>query len=899
MTTLTFTVEAAFGADLTVAPASWSWTDITRYVNGSIQVRRGRQIGATQTDAAQCDLRLNNTDSRFTPRHPLGAYYPNVNLNTPIRIKLNPGTGAVIRFQGYMSSIAPYWPAGNSEYAEVAISAKGVIWRLNQGRTLRSPLVRAIAGQFPLAAWALEDNSGASSAASLISGGRPLVLDGVTLGNSSDLAGTTFTADLPAGARLIGICPTSSVTGFVGVDVWFKAYTTSATATKVKLASINLMGDVYKVDLEIDNSTAYANGYLFTMYHGGSVDTSAASATALNPFDGQWHNAFFFLHQNGANINPRLYVDGVFVSPLVTVTSLTLGVPTSVVLQNKLLTGDSGTITMASAAIYNDSNATNSHSAGLGYAGETATDRITRLCGEENIDLNLVGSSTIAMGAQHTGTLIDLLRECEAADGGILSDGLSAGVKYLSRSSRENQAVTLALNAAIGQVKLPFEPVEDDQRLITREVATRRGGSSASYEDAAKETTAGIYESPTTVNVYSDDMLADQASWRVHLATVEEMRAPAVALNLLDRPELIAAWLASDVGLRYTVADPPEQYPPGMLDLTFEQLSEQCDAATWTADVAGSPFAPWRVFVVEDQTLGRLDTDGSRLTSSLTATATFATVEPTTGWPLWITTASRSGDFPFSAGLDGEQVTVTAISSPVTDAFGRTASSSWTTADTGGSYTSVGGAPSDYAVSGGQGTHTHTSVNVSRKTVIGSSTATMEAVVSASIPVVAAGAAIQAGVMGRYIDASNYYRASLVFNTDSTLDLSLIARVAGAETTLTTVRVGLYTVATLYRVWLRIVGTSLYGRAGPAAGNGPTWWQATATDPSLSSAGEVGCHSRLNTGNTNTLNVVISFDNFEQAAPQTCTLTRSVNAVVKAHSAGAGVALWRPPVLAL
>jgi hypothetical protein len=902
-TTLSFIVEAAFGADLTAASSSWVWTDVTSWVKGSIAVKRGRPPGSTQSSPAECSLRLDDTDSRFTPRHPLGAYYPGVNLGTPIRVKLNPGTGAAMRFQGYMASIAPYWPGGNSDYAEVVISAKGILWRLNQGRTLRSPLVRAITAQSPIAAWALEDGSGASSAANLVVGGRPLVLDGATLGNSSDLAGTTVSASLPAGARLIGIAPTTSVTGFVAVDIWFKAYTTSATATKVKLASVNLTGDIYKLDLEIDNPAAFANGYTFTTYHGGSADTSGASTTALNPFDGAWHNVFFYLHQIGANVATRLYVDGVFVSPLVSLASVTLGVPTSVVVQNKLLTGDSGTVIVASAAIYNDASASNTYSAGLGYVGETATDRLTRLCGEENIDLTLVGSSTITMGAQPTGTLLDLLRECEAADGGILSDGLSAGVKYLSRSSRENQAVTLALDAAIGQVKLPFEPIEDDQRLITREVVSRRNGSSVPYEDTAKEATAGVYESSTTLNVSDDSMLADQASWRVHLATVEEMRAPTITLNLLDRPELIASWLASDVGLRYTAANPPDQYPPGGLDLTFEQLSEVFDATTWTADTSGSPFAPWRVGTVETGANRlRLDTDGSVLLSSLTSGATSTTVKTSGDWPVWLTTAGRPDDFPLDIEIEGEQVIVTAISSVASDTFGRTVSNSWGTATSGQSWSQSGGSASDYSVGSGAGTQSHAAVNTLHYNTMEIGSTDFDLVSDTSWAIATpTGAAVGHWVLGRLTDTSNYYAARLFVTTSGTVTLDVSKRVTG---TLSIVGSAIticpvHAAGDVWRVRFQAHGTALRAKAWPAGTGEPTGWLFDLSDSSLTSGTQIGAASRLENGNTNTLPVVASWDNLDVTNPQVFTIARSVNGIVKAHSAGAAVALWRPAVLAL
>jgi hypothetical protein len=55
----------------------------------------------------------------------------------------------------------------------------------------------------------------------------------------------------------------------------------------------------------------------------------------------------------------------------------------------------------------------------------------------------------------------------------------------------------------------------------------------------------------------------------------------------------------------------------------------------------------------------------------------------------------------------------------------------------------------------------------------------------------------------------------------------------------------------------------------------------------------------LNAGNTNALPVAIQFDDDATVNPQRITVTRSVNTVVKAHSAGAAVGLFQPNYLGL
>ena len=64
---------------------------------------------------------------------------------------------------------------------------------------------------------------------------------------------------------------------------------------------------------------------------------------------------------------------------------------------------------------------------------------------------------------------------------------------------------------------------------------------------------------------------------------------------------------------------------------------------------------------------------------------------------------------------------------------------------------------------------------------------------------------------------------------------------------------------------------------------------------SLTGGTQIALLSRLETGNTNTLPVVFSYDNLAVSNPQTFT----VSGVIKALPAASIVKLWKPGVLAL
>lgn len=70
-----------------------TWTDITEYVlvEDGITITRGRSPEAATVEPSSCELSLLNTDGRFSPRNPQSPYYGSIGRNTPLRVSLNQG----------------------------------------------------------------------------------------------------------------------------------------------------------------------------------------------------------------------------------------------------------------------------------------------------------------------------------------------------------------------------------------------------------------------------------------------------------------------------------------------------------------------------------------------------------------------------------------------------------------------------------------------------------------------------------------------------------------------------------------------------------------------------------------------------------------------------------------
>lgn len=101
-------IELAFIPALQVAVPG-DWVDITPYVR-SISGRKGRDHELIQTQAAEVNLALKNTDRRFDPTNVAGPYYPDINVG--VRLRIRPEYKGVFypQFHGYVKAWDQTWP---------------------------------------------------------------------------------------------------------------------------------------------------------------------------------------------------------------------------------------------------------------------------------------------------------------------------------------------------------------------------------------------------------------------------------------------------------------------------------------------------------------------------------------------------------------------------------------------------------------------------------------------------------------------------------------------------------------------------------------------------------------------------------------------------------------------
>lgn len=582
-------------------------------------------------------------------------------------------TNRVNRFAGEVSSWPTRWDVSGRD-VWVPVQASGILRRLGQGA---SPLQSAMRREFAhptrtsiVAYWPLEDGQLATEYASAFSGADPMRVTtaGMNPAAYADYAASDALPTLGNGAAS-GAVPAYTATGETALRFVLVIPATLPAADAV-LCTLTGTGTVDKWTVSLkSNSDLVVRAY----DNDGSSLLSSAMATT-----GTRLNVGLDLIQSGADVSWRLYyldVDtytysggGPVTSISGTVTGQTVGTITRAGVGST--TGGAvetvvGHVALASAtAAY-----ANTGSALVGWAGEPSTRRIVRLCVEEGIPLLVHAYPDLVsqlVGPQRIATLLDLLEEAADVGGGVLGERRdTVGLAYRDVSAHYNQLVRLALDyAAQGEVAPPLEPVDDDHGVRNYVVVKRDGGSSATAEDDTgplSVSAIGRYEESLTLNLYEDTQAADVAWWRLHLGTWDEARYPLVHVNLAAAPHLIDTIVLIESGHRSTIANPPSWLPPDTIDLLVEGDTETLGLYAWDIMFNCSPAGPWNVFVVGDRILGRADTSGSELASSVTASGTSLLVATDSGYRTWITTATHPTELPFNVQLGGEVVRVTAI----------------------------------------------------------------------------------------------------------------------------------------------------------------------------------------------------------------------------------------------
>lgn len=587
------------------------------------------------------------------------------------------------RFHGEVASWPATWRMGGHD-AYVQITASGVKRRLTQNApVIGSPMFRQFAYgvDHVVAYWPMEDAEEATQVAAAHSGVPPMTIVG-----APEMAGyQDWTASDP-----VPVAETGGFTGFVPayaptgqISVRMFVYVTELPAAESSLLRVDTTGSARSWDVRLTSA-----GSLRTRCFDSAGTSILDSSAAFNMHTRGFCFVRLELTQSGSNVEwdtvvadfdnrdtihdsiPTAFDGG-------TVTSQTLGIASRASVNRDRSLGK----TVVGHVVVADDVASQQVAFGgiAAYNGEDPIVRIRRLCREENVAFSVSaggwGTSGVTMGDQLNKDLIALLQEAADTDGGILFEPRDLlGFTYRARTSMYNQAAAVVLDCGDRQITGDLTPVDDDRATVNALSVKREGGSSVHVEETSgplstAEPPAGVgrYSGEVTVSLERDEYLLDQATWRLHLGTVDEPRFPTLTLNLRSTgitDELYDQILGLDVGDRLVLTNLPEGLPIGDVSMLVQGYTESMRLMQHEIEFNLAPESPWHVATVETEGYDRIDTGGSALASDAGSSDTALSVA-SDGAP-WTTDPD---DLPFDVLIAGERVTVTAVtgaSSPQT-----------------------------------------------------------------------------------------------------------------------------------------------------------------------------------------------------------------------------------------
>jgi hypothetical protein len=297
---------------------------------------------------------------------------------------------------------------------------------------------------------------------------------------------------------------------------------------------------------------------------------------------------------------------------------------------------------------------------------EPAHRRIARLCLEELVPFQLVGAPTLSgstlLNAQQPGSFTALLTAAAESESGGLLYEKRFGYYYLPRSIRYTPAVALTIDMSTYAYSAGTDPGQVlAPRLDARganywTVSRTNGSTAAAAAPAAFRKRRGTIDGGAELDVLTDDVLDDHASWRVHLnVDAQDANYPSIPIDLAANPALLVGWLACDIGSRVQRTNQPTIAGIGVVDQVVEGYTEKLGPKTWDVSANGTPAKVWDIARYDD-TAKRKDSRTSTLNAGYNTTATTMVVTFTNILDAWSTTST-----PYDWRVNGERITVTAM----------------------------------------------------------------------------------------------------------------------------------------------------------------------------------------------------------------------------------------------
>jgi len=669
-----------------------AWHPVPVYGRDGVEISRGARGEGQEAPPSEARVTADNRTGDWNPFNPTSPLYGVAGRNAPLRLSLD----GVVRSTTEAASWAPQRSLGATVAdAWTPITGGGIMRRLSQGNTpLRSPAYRALSAPENDAArvayWPLEEESSATTVASLEAGGAVNVTLPVSFGGDDDSASSDRLAVLGDGGALQFPVPTYASSEHKVICL-FRVPAAGLVDLQVMLRVECQGGTIDRFELVF--STGF--GLRIPFYSGDTVVETLGPVAWSNSISGgvEWFSSIECT-QSGGNIGVLHLIvkvpDGNTATASDTVVGHTLGRITRITAY-----GDG--LAIGQLAVGNDTGAfpnyispTNGSLGTRGYSGEAAGLRAIRLGEEEGVPVTWIGDPADSqdMGPQPALPFLDLLRECARTDDALMFEPVDA-LEVAIRGGRDlyNLDPVLTLDFDGGGVAHPLAPVMDDRGTRNDVTAKRRGGGQYRAVQLTGPLNVnsplddpdgvGRYDTQVEVNTATDDVLVNHAHWLLHRGTVADARYPSITVDLDAAPALTAAVEAVDIGDRIRLDNLPSDWAQEAADLVVLGISETIGTHRRRVTFNTVPARAWEVGIVGDAAGATydlrgaaVDTDLSTLAGALTNSATSFGVN-TDGDLEWTTDAADwnpaiNGTGPWGGGLfivvGGEVMRVTSIS---------------------------------------------------------------------------------------------------------------------------------------------------------------------------------------------------------------------------------------------
>lgn len=581
------------------------------------------------------------------------------------------------RFAGELAAFKPNRDlTGN--FAVQSVQAAGALRRFSAGDSpVQSALRRAIPGATDLVAyWPMEEGDAATRFESAVVGGTALEVSSVAQPNFAANSEFRCSGPLPTlGSAVVGgLIPAYDATVNGQTQLRFamrvpdsgSGVTTNSVVARVwGTGTARLWQILYQT-----------TGTLTVEAYDRSVNNILVSSAAPFAVDGKLLRVSLELDQSGADVDWRISVYEVGAAAVATLNGTLAGYTikqatfldfnASAEFTPPATIGSTviGQVTVQSS-ITSMSDVMDEFNANV---GETSGLRMRRLCTENDVPLIGYGfDDTVTMGAQRVDEVLPLLRESAKTDQGSLYESRAVTVnapvlEYRTRASAYAQNPMLTLDLSAGQVAPPWAPVDDDSLVRNDVTAKRRDGSSyrAVQETGplsvlpAVEGGTGRYDTSYDVNTEFDSQLQDAAGWQLALGTVDEYRIPDFTVNMASpniTDALARATLDVNVDDLVVITNAQTSRIYNDVRQLVRGYQEVFTSTEHVLQFNTSPAAPYDVTVL-DTDPGYLDAESTVLYSSVTSTGTSLLT--------WSRTETWSATAPYPLMIGGERMTCTA-----------------------------------------------------------------------------------------------------------------------------------------------------------------------------------------------------------------------------------------------